>query len=80
MLHAVELTVLREGKPPIHAVAPLPEDFVELGFEEGIDLGKIWEQKEEEDQGGVRVLPPAGKGCYTLCNPITVLVAPRVQR
>jgi len=51
MLHAVELTVLREGKPPIHAVAPLPEDFIELGFEEGMDLAKVWEQQGEEDQG-----------------------------
>jgi tRNA pseudouridine32 synthase/23S rRNA pseudouridine746 synthase len=32
MLHAVELTVPREGKPDIHAVAPMPADFVALGF------------------------------------------------
>jgi len=32
MLHAAELTVLRAGKPPIHAVAPLPADFLALGF------------------------------------------------
>jgi tRNA pseudouridine32 synthase/23S rRNA pseudouridine746 synthase len=32
MLHAVELTVPREGKPDIHAVAPIPADFIALGF------------------------------------------------
>jgi tRNA pseudouridine32 synthase/23S rRNA pseudouridine746 synthase len=33
MLHAQALTVQREGKPPIAATAPLPEDFRKLGFE-----------------------------------------------
>ena len=33
LLHAVELTILREGKPPVHAVAPMPDDFYRLGFE-----------------------------------------------
>ncbi|MBN8806963.1 MAG: RNA pseudouridine synthase [Sphingomonas sp.] len=32
LLHAAELTVPREGKPPIEAVAPLPERFVKAGF------------------------------------------------
>ena len=32
MLHAAGLTVPREGKPPIVAVAPLPADFAALGF------------------------------------------------
>ena len=32
MLHAAALTVPREGKPPIVATAPLPADFLELGF------------------------------------------------
>jgi tRNA pseudouridine32 synthase / 23S rRNA pseudouridine746 synthase len=32
MLHASALTVPREGKPPIVAHAPLPEDFAALGF------------------------------------------------
>lgn len=32
MLHAAALTVPREGKPPIVAVAPLPADFAALGF------------------------------------------------
>lgn len=32
LLHAVELTVQREGKPPVHAVAPMPQDFLDLGF------------------------------------------------
>ena len=32
MLHAAGLTVLREGKTPIEAVAPLPADFAALGF------------------------------------------------
>jgi len=36
MLHAAALTVMREGKPPVAAVAPLPFDFTVLGFgEEG---------------------------------------------
>jgi len=35
MLHAAELTVQREGKPPVHAVAPLPADFAALGFTYG---------------------------------------------
>jgi len=53
MLHAAELTVLREGKPPIHAVAPLPDDFVELGFDEGIEglLGRVAVEAEEQEQG-----------------------------
>jgi tRNA pseudouridine32 synthase/23S rRNA pseudouridine746 synthase len=34
MLHAAEITVTREGKTPIHAVAPMPEDFLALGFQE----------------------------------------------
>ena len=35
MLHAAALTVPREGKPPIVAAAPLPADFVALGFGDG---------------------------------------------
>ena len=35
MLHAAGLTVPREGKPPIVATAPLPADFVALGFSDG---------------------------------------------
>jgi tRNA pseudouridine32 synthase/23S rRNA pseudouridine746 synthase len=35
MLHAAELTVPREGKPPVHALAPLPADFAALGFDHG---------------------------------------------
>ncbi|GMM92012.1 RluA family pseudouridine synthase [Qipengyuania sp. MTN3-11] len=34
-LHAAELTVPREGKPPIAATAPLPADFAALGFADG---------------------------------------------
>ena len=32
MLHAAALTITRDGKPPITATAPLPEDFAALGF------------------------------------------------
>jgi tRNA pseudouridine32 synthase/23S rRNA pseudouridine746 synthase len=32
LLHAAGLTIPREGKTPISAVAPLPADFVALGF------------------------------------------------
>jgi tRNA pseudouridine32 synthase/23S rRNA pseudouridine746 synthase len=32
LLHAVEITLERDGKPPIHASAPVPADFVALGF------------------------------------------------
>ncbi len=32
MLHAAELTVPRDGKPPVHAEAPLPVRFANLGF------------------------------------------------
>ena len=32
MLHAAALTVPREGKAPIVATAPLPADFLALGF------------------------------------------------
>ena len=35
MLHAVELTVPREGKSAVHALAPVPADFVALGFGDG---------------------------------------------
>jgi tRNA pseudouridine32 synthase/23S rRNA pseudouridine746 synthase len=35
MLHAAALTVPREGKAPIAAVAPLPVDFAALGFADG---------------------------------------------
>jgi len=35
MLHAAEITVPRDGKPPIHAVAPLPADFLAFGFSDG---------------------------------------------
>ena len=38
MLHARALVVQREGKPPISAVAPLPDDFRALGFSDD-DLG-----------------------------------------
>lgn len=34
MLHAAALTVPREGKAPIAAIAPLPADFAALGFAE----------------------------------------------
>lgn len=32
MLHAAAITVPREGKPPIQAEAPMPADFLHLGF------------------------------------------------
>lgn len=35
MLHAAGITVKREGKDPISAVAPMPDDFVALGFSDG---------------------------------------------
>lgn len=35
MLHAARLTIPREGKEPIEAVAPLPADFAALGFTYG---------------------------------------------
>ena len=35
MLHAVGLEVQREGKPPIAATAPIPPEFVTLGFSDG---------------------------------------------
>ncbi len=35
MLHAAGLTVPREGKGPIVAVAPMPADFLALGFSDG---------------------------------------------
>ncbi|MCR2832509.1 RluA family pseudouridine synthase [Parerythrobacter lacustris] len=35
MLHAAGLTVERESKPAIEALAPLPADFAALGFEGG---------------------------------------------
>ena len=35
MLHAVSLRVERDGKPPIEATAPIPADFIALGFSDG---------------------------------------------
>ena len=35
MLHAAAIAVPREGKPPIAASAPLPQDFAALGFTDG---------------------------------------------
>jgi tRNA pseudouridine32 synthase/23S rRNA pseudouridine746 synthase len=35
MLHAAGLSVPREGKAPVVATAPLPADFIALGFEDG---------------------------------------------
>ena len=35
LLHAAGITVLREGKSPIEATAPLPADFAALGFSDG---------------------------------------------
>ena len=35
MLHAAGLEITREGKPPIVAAAPMPADFVALGFSDG---------------------------------------------
>ena len=35
MLHASALGLARDGKPPIVAAAPLPADFVALGFSDG---------------------------------------------
>ncbi len=32
MLHAAALSVPRDGKPPVAATAPLPRDFIALGF------------------------------------------------
>ena len=32
MLHARALSLPRDGKPPITAVAPLPADFLALGI------------------------------------------------
>lgn len=35
MLHAAALSVPREGKAPIEATAPMPQDFAALGFSDG---------------------------------------------
>ena len=35
MLHASALTIARDSKPPIVAAAPLPADFIALGFGDG---------------------------------------------
>ncbi|MFM5906493.1 MAG: RluA family pseudouridine synthase [Novosphingobium sp.] len=35
MLHAAGLVIQREGKPPISAAAPMPDDFRALGFSDG---------------------------------------------
>lgn len=35
MLHAAGITLPREGKTPVEAVAPLPPDFAALGFSDG---------------------------------------------
>ena len=35
MLHAAAIAVPRDGKPPIAASAPLPQDFAALGFADG---------------------------------------------
>ncbi len=39
MLHALALTVHREGKPPIEARAPMPADFAALGFTDHVSGG-----------------------------------------
>jgi len=33
MLHALSLSVPRDGKPPVAGDAPLPPDFAALGFD-----------------------------------------------
>lgn len=35
MLHAARLSIARDGKPAVEAVAPLPADFAALGFTDG---------------------------------------------
>ena len=40
MLHAAGLTVPREGKAPILATAPLPADFVALGFADPLAISE----------------------------------------
>jgi len=35
MLHAVAIEIVREGKPPIVAIAPWPAEFATLGFTDG---------------------------------------------
>ena len=35
MLHAAGIAIPRDGKPPIEASAPLPQDFAALGFADG---------------------------------------------
>ena len=35
MLHAAKLVVQRGDKPPIDAAAPMPADFLALGFSDG---------------------------------------------
>jgi tRNA pseudouridine32 synthase/23S rRNA pseudouridine746 synthase len=37
MLHAAAITIPRDGKPPVTATAPLPQDFAALGFVDGQD-------------------------------------------
>lgn len=34
MLHATGLTVMRDNKPPVAAISPLPEDFLAFGIEQ----------------------------------------------
>lgn len=41
MLHAAALTITREGKPPIAAVAPLPFDFTVLGFGDEVGADEV---------------------------------------
>jgi len=37
MLHALSISIAREGKPPVAASAPVPADFAALGVNLGSD-------------------------------------------
>ena len=39
MLHALSISIAREGKPPVAATAPVPADFAALGV--SLDLGPV---------------------------------------
>jgi tRNA pseudouridine32 synthase / 23S rRNA pseudouridine746 synthase len=48
MLHASRITITRAGKPPVDAHAPMPADFVALGFEEVIPTP--WQPAPEAEE------------------------------
>ena len=79
MLHAAALTVLRDGKPPVSATAPLPADFTALGFADDHGTLNGTHRRHAFDIAEEKFIASSGPGVEQNVNKVATAVQLRVN-